>query len=406
MNTLQTRLYLMLSGIFFGFLLFNVFDVTILPIREIAFTTMEWMKYGALLYIGYILYEMRKARRPISDNGLTPFYSSLGLFIVISILLHVINGNFDDNLALIDMLLTFAFIAATAHIRWEASAIILFAQMSLFIVVLIFFHWMLSGMPMSDFQSVIRNPNILGVFLSCLLFFQLVAFGDANKWKKALYSIGILLALFMIYTSSARAVLLLLLTVIAAQIVLFFSKRVFYYLFYAVLAFNLLFLVLYSTLAKSSMFTRLNQWSVENFGKNLFSGRQDIWETAFYYGLERPLTGHKVGITPDEYIKGAHFVHVHNQYLQIFLESGFIGLACFILFLFGIWKVLQKNLDVKIVRWSACFFLGILIYQNLEISLFFNIQPIGLFHWLIVSLGISGVLFSASERKRHSSKNF
>ncbi|SES88563.1 O-Antigen ligase [Oceanobacillus limi] len=385
----QNQLSFLLSGAFFLILLFNVFTVTKLPISDLAFTTMEWMHYVAFFVVGYTM-----AKQVQGGNKITPFYSGITLFGLGYVLVHLINGNYYNNSELTVILLYLVFILAVSHVKWKPKHFILFGYMSLGVILLLMIQWVQLGAQMSSFQSYIRNPNILGVFVSCLLFFPLVAIKYVPTWNRVLFIFGIGAACILIYVSSARAVLLLLVTVFLSRLILFYSKKVFYYLLGLLLLFNTFFLLVYTMLANSAYFKKLNELSVDIFGKNLFSGRQDVWESVLQFGLKQPFFGHEVGIVPKDYIEGTHYVHTHNQYLQIFIESGIVGMVLFVLFLYGIWKVYQKGLDFSIVRWSACFFLGILVYQNVEVSLFFNMQSIGLLQWFIISVGISGVLYS------------
>lgn len=394
---LQNHTTTILAGIFFSILLFNVWSVTRESFQDIAFTTMEWTMYAAIFILGYSL-----RKNSFWEERVAPFNIGIAIFSLMYVAIHVLNGNYHDNSALTTVLLYMIFIAAMAMTNWEKDQFVLFAYLSVGVILLLSIHWILLGHPTSRFQSYIRNPNILGVFVSCLVFFPVVAFHYVNKWKKGLLALGILIACILIYTSSARAVLLLLATVIASRVVLAISKKLFSLLFYGVMLFNFVFFLLYSLLAKTKYFTLLNDFSVNTFGKSFFSGREDIWEPALRFGLQEPFLGYWIGIAPKDYLEGTNLVHAHNQYVQIFLESGLIGLVFFVLFLLGIWKIYQRAIDVPIVQWSACFFLGILIYQNVEISLFFNMQAIGLLQWFIIAVGISGVVFSKTRNRRRT----
>jgi O-antigen ligase len=395
-KVLLNHTYSILAGAFFFILLFNVWTVTKLPIRDMAFTTMEWTYYLAIFMLGYAL-----QKYSFWEKRVAPFYIGIVFFSIMYVLIHIINGNYYDNSQLTAVLLTMVFIASMTLVNWQKEQIALFAYISVAAIFLIMMHWLVLGHPSSQFQSYIRNPNILGVFISCLLFFPLAALHMVKQWGKGILLIGIAIAFVLIYVSSARAVILLLLTVFGAKLVLMVSKKLFSLLFFAVILFNFVFFMVYSLLAKTKYFTTLNNLSIETFGKSFFSGREDIWEPALRFGLHEPFFGYWIGIAPKDYLEGTNLVHAHNQYLQLFLESGIVGIACFVLFLFGIWKVYQRGIDSKLVQWSACFFLGILIYQNVEISLFFNMQPIGIFQWLIIAVGISGVVFSKTRDGIH-----
>ncbi|MCG1027065.1 O-antigen ligase family protein [Virgibacillus halodenitrificans] len=386
------------SGIFFLLLLFNCLTLTKLPIRDIAFTTMEWTHYIAIFIMGYLL-----ARRTYPWTIVKPFHIGILIFAISYISLHLLNGNAGDDNGLTQILLYLLFIVSMAYLPWEKDQYKIFGYISAGLCIIIFIHWIFSGLPMTNFKGLIRNPNITGVFVSCLLFFLIIAFKKVSLKGQLFLGVGIGFAIILIYVSSARAVLLLLVTAFGARIVLFFSKKLFSFLFYLVMLFNAIFLFTYGLLSKSSYFSTINEWSMNNFGKNFFSGRQNIWNPAILHGFEEPFFGHRINILPEDYIQGTHYVHAHNQYLQVFLESGIVGIICFSLLLLGIWKVYQRGLHSSVVRWSACFFLGILVYQSMEISLFFNMHAIGLLQWLIISIGIGGVLHQTSkERGRRS----
>jgi len=373
-------------------MIFDVYSVTTLPIKELAITSTEWTYYAGIFMLGYAL-----SRQTEWDRRLFPLYRGILLFAFLYILLYVGRNTYQDDHAISVILLNLLFLLAIVHIKIESRQIVLFAQISLIVTFLLLIQWVVLGLPLSGFQGYIRNPNIMGVFASCLLFFPVAGFRHVGSIQKGLFLLGMLMNLLIIYVSSARAVLLLLATVIGVKLVLSISRRLFSYLFYLVMVFNVLFLLVYGMLAKSPYFASLNEWSQEGFGKGFFSGRQNIWGPALEYGWKEPFFGHKVGVLPAEYIDGRYYVHAHNQYLQVFLESGLFGIAFFLLFLFAIWRIYQKGLDHTVVRWSACFFLGILVYQTVEISFFGNIEPIGLLQWMIIGLGLNGVYWSRKE---------
>ncbi|WP_430790312.1 O-antigen ligase family protein [Virgibacillus flavescens] len=386
-----------LTGVFFILLLFNVFTVTDFPIRDIAFTTMEWTRYLAFIIIFYVVIKQEWSK------NLKPFYSGFTVFTGMYIIIHIVHQNTGDNSALILILLNILYVFALAHLRWKDKQFVIFAFISVLFISVLFIHWLYAGAPMLKFYSLIRNPNITGVFFSCLLFFPIVAFTYVRKWGRVILAIGIIMASILVYVTSARAAMLLIITVILSRLILLYSSKIFSWLFYGVIIYNGLFVLVYGLLARSSYFKELNKWSIENFGKNFFSGRQHVWGPAIDYGKDALLLGHKIGIVPKDFIEGTVYVHSHNQFLQIFLESGLVGLLSFLLLLFGIWRVYQKGIDSPTVQWSACFFLGIMIYQSVEISLFFNMSSIGLLHWFIISIGMSGVL--SYKRKNGSFSN-
>src|SRR5699024_1502989 len=315
---------LVLAVLFFTLLLFNVFTVTKLPIRDAAFMTMEWTQYATIFLLGYLM-----QKKSFFLLSFKPFYLGIGLFAGVYIVLHFLSGRLDVSSDLTHVLLVIIFVFALAHIKWEDKHITLFAIISVGLLLLFLIQWMSAGFPTFQFQSYTRNSNIFGVFVAVLVYFPVAAFKNSPLRYRIYFSVGILVALLLVYASSTRGALLLLFVAFGARIILKFSRRAFFFLFHAVMLFNFLFLVVYSCLSKYPLFIALNDWYLETFGKQIFSGRQHIWEPGISYGFENPLFGHFIGILPEDYIPDTHYVHAHNQYLQIFLESGLVGFACF-----------------------------------------------------------------------------
>src|SRR5699024_586938 len=131
----------------------------------------------------------------------------------------------------------------------------------------------------------------------------------------------------------------------------------------------------------------LNDLSFSIFNKNLFSGRNEIWNTVIHSILNRPFFGYGVGIRAPDVAETESTTH--NMYLQVLLEVGLVGFILFLLFLFSIWYVLNKRLNYFVTKWSACFMLGILVYNNFELTLMLNNYSIAAFQWLIMTIGIS-----------------
>ncbi|WP_279401983.1 O-antigen ligase family protein [Piscibacillus salipiscarius] len=158
-------------------------------------------------------------------------------------------------------------------------------------------------------------------------------------------------------------------------------------LYFVVLPFVLIFVYFYVTLVNTSFGKQLNELSLKYFSKSFFSGRSELWEAIWQVGLKQPIFGHGIGLQPKEVTEFT--LSSHNQYLQVFLETGFLGLIAFCILLFFIWKALLKNSHTYVGAWSACFFIGILFYQSMEYSLFINNLSLSYLQWLIITIGIS-----------------
>lgn len=86
--------------------------------------------------------------------------------------------------------------------------------------------------------------------------------------------------------------------------------------------------------------------------KYLFSNRDLIWKGALSIALDKPLLGHGVGTFKETYplwdqLNDKGVGNWHNQFIQIYLETGVIGLFIFLLLIFYIYKNWQAMLSVK-----------------------------------------------------------
>lgn len=371
-------------GLFFFIMMLNVLTVTKTSVQDIAFTTMAWTEYISLFVLGFYI---QKRNGFVSSTA--PFTIGIMLFAFSYIITYILGEEmFNSSEALSNILLVLVFVLGMAQIKWNTDHMKVFGLLATACMFIFFLQWMHQDFPASLFQSSIRNPNIFGALIAILLYFPLVSFSSSNAWQKTLLSAGLVVGLFLVVVSSARAALLIIFIAVGARVVSYISSKIFNLLFYIVMLINLGFAFIYVWLYKSQLLMGINYWFLDHFGQQIFSGRQYIWDKAISYALEKPVLGHFVGIVPDDFITDAHYVHAHNQYLQILLESGLVGLGCFVLMLFAIWKVYQKSLNSSLVVWSACFYLGILFYQSLEVSLFDNMQAVGLFQWLIIAIGL------------------
>ncbi|MGN0660802.1 MAG: O-antigen ligase family protein, partial [Oscillospiraceae bacterium] len=123
------------------------------------------------------------------------------------------------------------------------------------------------------------------------------------------------------------------------------------------------------------------------------SRRVAIWKYSFEMGMERPLLGHGTGVFKQAFSisKGADYAKVssraldmaHNDYLQIFCESGLIGLAAYLGYLattfFRAVKAAVKNTNVLVLMIAAMCYL-------VQIFFSFNIVIVVPVFWVVMGL--------------------
>ncbi|MCM3124158.1 MULTISPECIES: O-antigen ligase family protein [unclassified Mesobacillus] len=389
-NFRNTLVFFFLTLIFF-----NVFGLAnIYPWREYGQITDKLTLLFSLLLFLYITFCKSTFNREVLDLEL-----AFALFAGVYLFSHIYNKNFESNIALLILLSTFVFIITLMKIKWENVHLIVFGHISMVFVMWFFIHWIYSGTPMVRYMAIFNNSNVLAIFLFCLLYFKIVNLHFSNKWLKLYFFTGLLLNILLIYFSTSRTVLISVVIVFLSILVLSISKKIFSFLFYFVMSMNLVFVTLYLYFADSPYSSYLNMLSMQYVHKRFFTGREEIWGAVFEFGISSPLIGHRVGIQLKEYLKNSLYDHAHNQYLQILVESGFLGLTVFLIILYMIWKQYLKNLDSHLVKWSASFFIAILFYQNIELSLFIHFPSIGYLQWLIISIGVSSAIRDKSTKR-------
>lgn len=257
------------------------------------------------------------------------------------------------------------------------------------IVILFFFHWLWSGMPLQGFKSIYKNENFLAVLLFSLLYFQVLAGYYSKRIESSIFRICIILNLLLIVVSGARSVLIAMFMIAITALCIKYYPTILNRLLSIVILASMTFVGLYVSLSFTTVGKKLNDLIHALTGKNLFSGRHEIWEAVMLVIFEKPFTGYGMGVRAHD-IADIDLT-AHNMFLQIILEYGIVGFILFWLLLFTIWRLLLKRLDNFAAKWSLCFMTGILVYNTFELTLFQNNYSIAVFQWLIIAIGVGFV---------------
>lgn len=295
-----------------------------------------------------------------------------------------------DAFYFIKVFLLFSFIFGAIRIKWTTTHVKLFGYIFGLLTLLLIIHWMLSGVITHGFKSIFRNENYLAVLLFSMLYFNILTIKYSERLERAFFSALTLMNIILIVATSARSVLIGIVVIILAWVVLKQFRNKFSYLIYIVMFGNLLFVAIYAGIKNTAAGRFLNDISRSIFNKNLFSGRSEIWEGVIGAIPNNLWFGHGVGISAAD-VTSIHKT-AHNMYLQLFLEVGVVGFVIFFLLILSIWKLLNHRLDNFVSKWSACFLLGILVYESFELTLFQNNYSIAMFQWLIITMGINFTL--------------
>lgn len=325
-------------------------------------------------------------------NRLKYDVSLKGIYITLTLLMLIytlgfFRSDYVDTFYFLKVIFLFLFILGAVRIKWNTTQIKLIGYVLGVTTLVLFVHWILSGYPTSAFKSIFRNQNYLAVLLFSMLYFTIITIKKSGKLER-LFFLGIsLINLILIVTTSSRSVLIGIVIVILAWVILKHFRDKFSYLIYIIMFGNLFFVAAYVGIKNTGIGSFLDHISLSIFGKSLFSGRSEIWAEVIHAVFNKPLFGYGVGVNASD-VSSLNFTS-HNLYLQLFLEVGLIGFLIFFLFIFIIWKILNYRLDNFVSKWSACFMLGILVYESFELTLFQNNYSISMLQWLIITIGIN-----------------
>lgn len=128
----------------------------------------------------------------------------------------------------------------------------------------------------------------------------------------------------------------------------------------------------------------------ETSGRTAESGRQLIWPILFDKVSKSPWIGLGSGILPENLYSTR--LSAHNHFLQVYVQTGIIGLSSFIILLALIWRAIgrPRRSEPVGIYLSACF-LVLLVHLSLEVFLMQGNPTIGVGAWILFGTGV-GIL--------------
>lgn len=235
------------------------------------------------------------------------------------------------------------------------------------------------------------NTNTIGAFAYFIIFLPLlytINFTQKNSKLKGFLLFALMITLVLL--SSTRSILL---AIIFFIITYFLWKALIKYkiLFYTWFLFSI-FIVTFITIIYPKLYlfknvSKYNDLIYEYTGKNLFSGREQIWAQLLDLIKLKPLFGYGASAYAADYIN--YQTTAHNAYISVAFQVGIVGITLLLIFLFLIWKLLwnfRNNLSTRLV---GSFFISMLIYQVFERSLIQGNYAIGILQWIILGVGLN-----------------
>lgn len=249
-----------------------------------------------------------------------------------------------------------------------------------------------------NYSFIYDNPNAFSTVSSILLvpFYFMVPRGTQKK-------IIIGLALLVIVFSKGRSALLgaLLGILFATYISKHRNTRKYSFTLLTVLLFTIsAFIYLTVNFYQSPLGLLLNEMMFSNTGKNLFSGREKLWEQLFFAINQSPFLGHGLSSHASQYADVTY--SAHNQFIQTTLQSGifstiFLLLALISLALFFSKKIESSTDTYLKKKYSTGLALVVMVIfqNNFEIYLLQNNMELSLLFWTLI-----GILASPPNFKR------
>ncbi|EGQ3906159.1 O-antigen ligase family protein, partial [Staphylococcus pseudintermedius] len=236
--------------------------------------------------------------------------------------------------------------------------------------------------------SIYNNSNLIGPYMFYTSFF-LVCGMKFSKYK-FFYFVMLVIGLILILASDTRSILL---SVIATFLIYIFwhfivKFRIVSGMFFLILVItSLLFVYIYPLLPTFQFYLPLENWVLTHTGKSIMSGRNELWMLLIKYIDQKPLLGYGPGTLAQELY--LHSQSPHNLYLNILMQIGYLGLILILIIFLLMWLSMTRCKNHFIVRLSASFFVGIIVHQSFETTLFQNQLSVGLMQVFIIGIGFS-----------------
>ncbi len=311
------------------------------------------------------------------------------LALVVICLISILNNgyHFKDLINSVQMIACLNTILYLSFIKLDYSDL---KSINIMVIAFTMYHFMffiLAGTP-HLFSSIYNNSNLMGPYMFYTSFFLIC--GIKFSKYKILYFVVLVMSLILILASDTRSILL---SVIATCLVYICWKFIVKYRFIAAVFFlaliviSIAFIYFYPILPTFQFYLPLENWVLTHTGKSIMSGRNELWLPLIEFINQKPFLGYGPGtLARDLYI---HNQSPHNLYLNILMQIGYLGLILVLLIFLLIWMGMIRCKNNFLVRLSASFFVGIIVHQSFETTLFQNQLSIGLLQIFIVGVSFS-----------------
>lgn len=333
-----------------------------------------------LLYFSLAKHMHPYLRFPLIMCGL-----SCGVYVVAQVLQGTIGGIVISVGQLVVLL---GFYLHCSSMRWTNTMLVGLSWAFGIYCALVLASWSAFGLPFR-YAGYMTNPNIFGSYVGfCLFFLCLGLLSEQLFINKLLLSAVGVICLVMIYNSGSRAILLGLLGALFTYAIwnsITRTKKRFQIYYLLVIGLLAGFVGLYLYIQILPFGAVLDKISQELVGKTVYSPRLMIWLAILQKLSEKPMFGYGPYYIPKNLIDTGY--SAHNVYLQVALQSGFMGLAALLTLLGSIWSSLWPGRQDNRVRLAGAFLVAIIIHQTFDVSLTQHNPAQALVMWLILGVG-------------------
>src|SRR5579884_1704510 len=247
------------------------------------------------------------------------------------------------------------------------------------------FHWRAAIEPGGLATGPFNHHNPLGQYLALHIVVLLALFlWEQRNLFRLLWGILIPLHLALLLFSQSRGALV---GVLIAGGVLFILQRQ----ARVIIAFSLILFTLGWGFNQDRLFNRFRTIAQPETYETGIASRDRIWSETLVWIGESPWIGHGYGGTPFSIMSRSRsriefdVPHTHNLFLQVFFESGVLGLSAFVLLFFRIaWETFR--LRHRSAIYPLLFSLFVLIFLLGMTEPFFLMGHLGIFLWILFGL--------------------
>jgi O-antigen ligase len=260
-------------------------------------------------------------------------------------------------------------------------------------IIFVFLYVNLLFLPRILTHMSFTNANSNGIIAFLLLFFCIINLKESNLILRIMNiynTLFLLYALFFVATS--RAAMLAFLASIFIYIVV---KKIHKFIlpFIALLIIgSQAFTLFYIKVKGTTLGVKLNALTEQYTGKRFFSGRDRIWKESLEEVTHSGNIWTGLGNNTQQ---GEFNGYLHNVYIQLFYQSGIIGLllmsALLLVIAYIAMRVKRDTIDHSFKILFA-YFVGILFLQIFEGHLIYKFELISMLCWIIIALFVNKAL--------------